>query len=195
MTEERTTYLDDEGRRPLRCRSRGALALDGLHDRVAHLGQRALSHDGPAFEGLPEGSATAGQTTRAIDGRLFDARTPAGHLAGRDPAALGYQRVEGDAAGWYAVTTSVRRDAFGNVVEQRDPLGAATLLAYDADGVFPVSATDSAGRTTQLDFEPRAGEPAVTSYPDGRVSRAEYDALGRLAAVYELNDAGDELLT
>src|SRR6266704_2409070 len=41
------------GRGPLRCRSRGALALDCLDDRIAHLGQWILTHDGTAFERRP----------------------------------------------------------------------------------------------------------------------------------------------
>ena len=191
VTEERTTYLDDETRWLVRLPVR-TTALDGAGVPFT---VRVSRYDGPAFAGLAEGTATAGQTTHVLEGRLFDARTPAGLLDSVDPTALGYERVEGDAAGWYAVTTSVRRDARGNVVEQRDGLGAPTLLAYDADGVFPVAATDPLGRTTGLEFEPRAGEPSRTAYSDGRVGRAEYDLLGRLVGVLELDDDGAERLT
>src|SRR3954453_11720167 len=48
------------GRRPLRCRSGGALALDGIDDCVAHLGQWILSHDGPAFECRPRHAVDQG---------------------------------------------------------------------------------------------------------------------------------------
>lgn len=190
VTEERTTYLDDETawlvRLPVRTT---ALDGDGLPFTV-----RVTRYDGPELVGLPEGAATAGLTTAVSEGRMFDARLPAGLLDGHDLTALGYHRVEAGAAGWYAVTASLRRDARGNVVEQRDPLGASTGVTFDADGVFPVSASDAAGRTTELTFEPRSGEPSLSRYPDQRVGRAEYDLLGRVVAVYEQDDTGAERL-
>ena len=155
VSEERTTYLDDETRWLVRLPVRVvALDADGVPFSV-----RVNRYGGPAFTGLLEGSATTGLVTVVSEARLLDARTPAGFLTGVDPAELGYVRVEGEAAGWFATTTSVRRDPAGNVVEQRDPLGASTLLAYDADGVFPISVTDPGGAVTDYEFEPRSGEP------------------------------------
>ncbi|WP_235583093.1 RHS repeat domain-containing protein [Kitasatospora sp. Root107] len=157
-----------------------ALAGDGTP-----FGGRITRYDGPDFEGLATGTASAGLTTAVWEARLLDARLPAAHFDGTDPADLGYVRVEGPAAGWYARAEAVRRDARGNPVEMRDPTGAATVTAYDADGVFPTAATDGAGRTTTISFDLRSCEPSTTVLPGGRTTRSEFDLLGRLIAVYE----------
>ncbi|WAZ26808.1 FG-GAP-like repeat-containing protein [Streptomyces cinnabarinus] len=158
---------------------------------------RVTRYDGPDFEGLPVGQADAGLLTATWEARLLDSRTPADHFGATDPAALGYERMEGPAPGWYARAEAVRRDARGNPVEMRDPTGAATRTTYDADGVFPQATTDAAGRTSTTAFDLRSCEPSRTVLPGGRTSRSEFDLLGRLIAVYESpsGPAGTEQLT
>ena len=152
-------------------------------------------YDGAPFVGLAEGAADRGLMTRTLELRLLDARLPADYVGGRDFAALGFVRLgAGDTTGWYATTMAVQRDTRGNAVEQRDPMGRPMRITFDADGVYPVRTSDARGRETTLVFNPRAGEPARVTMPDGRAIRYEHDAIGRLTATIETDDAGVEQL-
>ncbi|MBZ5572305.1 MAG: FG-GAP-like repeat-containing protein [Acidobacteriia bacterium] len=151
--------------------------------------------DGADFTGLAEGLADKGLLTRVQELRLFQAKLPPGYIGDRDMTALGYQlQGAGDTLGYYATTMSVRRDSRGNIVEQRDPLGAALKFTYDPDGVFPMQATDAVGNQATVVFDARAGEPSLVTYPDGRRVRYEHDAIGRLTASFETDDSGNEQL-
>ncbi len=189
--EERFTYTGNEAdwlvrlpvRRELRDREGVPLSIEIRH------------YDGPPFLGLPEGQATAGLVTRVENLALLQARLPPDYVGDRDLRPLGYVLAgAGDTRGFYATTFSVRRDGQGNVVERRDPLENPTTLAHDADGVFPIRATDARGMTTEFTFDRRAGEPARIVAGNGRFLRAECDPLGRLVAHYERDDAGEEQL-
>ena len=153
-------------------------------------------YDGAPFVGLAEGQATRGMPTRVRDMRLLESRIPAGYIGTRNLAALGYELTgTGDTKGWTITSMAVSRDAKGNVVAQRDPHGATLEITYDADGLYPVKSKDARGKETKLTFNPRSGEPAIVEFPDGRRVRHEYDAIGRLAATFENDDAGVEQLT
>lgn len=89
---------------------------------------------------------------------------------------------------------SVKRDSKGNIVGQNDPLGKQLSISYDADFLYPNKSVDSSGKETTFTFNPRSGEPLVTTYPDGRKVRQEFDPLGRLVANYETDPAGVERL-
>ena len=151
---------------------------------------RLTRYDGPAFEGLASGEATAGLMTSAWEARLLDGRVPAGHLDGVDLSALGFVRLEAPAPGWYARAQALRRDGRGNAVGSRDALGATTVTEFDADDVFALGATDTAGRAMSLTFDLRSCEPATVTVPGGRRTRSEFDALGRLVAQFQ-HDADD----
>ena len=152
-------------------------------------------YDGAAHAGLPEGEVTHGIPVRALESRLFLSRIPSDYLGGRDLAGFGYVRFgAGDADGWYATTLSVARDAHGNIIEQRDPLGQMVRFEYDADAVYPIRSRDIDGNVTHMTFEPRSGDPEETLLPDGRRVRYEVDALGRLQASYETDGDGVEQL-
>jgi RHS repeat-associated protein len=156
---------------------------------------RIAYYDGAPFAGLAEGQVTRGLSTRIEELRVLDARTPADYIGARDLSTLGYHRAGvGDTVGWYADASSLRRDAFGNIVEQKDALGVSAAITYDADAVFPATATDALGRTTTAVFDPRSGEPQSVAYADGRTVRFEHDAAGRLTASFESDDAGTEQL-
>src|SRR5437764_5002755 len=98
----------------------------------------------------------------------------------------------GDTRGYYATKQAFRRDARGNIIEQKDTLGASLQITYDADGVFPVQRTDSLGKVTNIDFQYTSGEPRRVSLPDGRGFRFETDPLGRMIAQFEADEAGLE---
>jgi len=190
--EERFAYVDNEVdwivKLPVRSELRDS---DGVPWSV-----QIRHYDGAPFAGLPEGQATKGMPTRVRDLRLLESRIPPGYLGARDLAARGFELLgAGDTRGWYITSLAVRRDAQGNVVEQRDPMGATLQITYDADSLYPVKSTDVRGKETKLSFNPRSGEPATVEFPDGRTVRHEYDPIGRLAAVFETDDGGVERLT
>lgn len=156
---------------------------------------RETHYDGEAFTGLPLGSAERGLSTRVRELCLRDAETPADYLGDRDMAAGGFEReAAGGEPGWYTNSFRVRRDAKGNIVEQRDALGQATQVGFDADGLYPVEQTNAVGHRITYTFDPVSGEPATITASDGRSTRYVCDPLGRPAAQYELDDAGEEQL-
>ena len=153
-------------------------------------------YDGPAFVGLPEGQVEQGLVSRVQELKLLESRLPADYVGTRDFSTLGYELLgAGDTRGYYATTLAYSRDARGNIIEQRDPLQHALVIAYDADGVYPVKTRDARGKETGFVFNPKAGEPARTTFADGRVMRQEHDPIGRLAATFETDDADNEQLT
>jgi RHS repeat-associated protein len=191
-SEERFTYTRNEAdwlvKLPVRAEYRGG---DGELHSV-----QVRYYDGDPHAGLAEGQATRGLPTRAVESRLFLGRLPADYVGGRDFAALGYVAFgTGETEGWYATTLSVRRDAHGNIVEQRNPLGHPVVFEYDADGVYPIRSRDVDGNETRMRFEPRSGEPELTEFPDGRSVRYAFDALGRLQASYETDAGGTERMS
>jgi RHS repeat-associated protein len=156
---------------------------------------RETLYDGDAFMGLPLGEAARGLPTRIRELHLSDAALPAGYLGARDMAADGFERESaGGEPGWYATPFRVRRDGRGNIVEQRDALGQPTRIAFDDDGLYPTEQVNAAGHRVIYAFDPVSGEPASISASDGRATRYVCDPLGRPAAQYELDDAGDEQL-
>ncbi|MFZ7091317.1 toxin TcdB middle/N-terminal domain-containing protein [Primorskyibacter sp. 2E233] len=191
-TEEIFTYTDDEAHWLVKLPVRMELR-DGSGALFA---ARVMTYDGPDFVGLPEGQASRGLHTRTLELKLRTALLPADYTQGRDLTQLGYAAFgAGDAAGFWASAQSLARDTDGNVVAQRDPMGNTLTIAYDADGVFPISSTDAIGRVTLLEFDPRSGEPRQMTMPDGRVLRYAYDGLGRLQAQFESDAAGVLQLT
>lgn len=153
-------------------------------------------YDGAGHEGLPQGQVERGLVTRVLELRMLDGRMPVGYGEGHDFTELGYVRAgTGDTAGWYATTYSVERDARGNVIENRGPLGDTVRFRYDADGVYPEATVDPTGGETQMTFDPRSGEPSELRYPDGRVVQHEYDPIGRLQSQAESDDDGNLQMT
>lgn len=156
---------------------------------------KVYHYDGAAFEGLPEGQATRGLLSRTQELVLLEQRLPAGYIGGRDLEADGYRIAgSGDTRGYYAVTFAVSRDAKGNIVEQRNPVGASATIQYEADGLYPIRSTDERGMATQMSFDPKSGEPSRVVLPDEQQLRYEYDSLGRLRARFAHDDAGQEQL-
>lgn len=191
-SEERFTYLDDEAAWLVRLPVRSVLRDgDGMVQAV-----QIRYYDGAAFTGLAEGLATRGLVSRTQELRLPLHRLPADYAGARDLTAAGFERLGAgtDTDGWYATTSAIRRDAFGNVVEQRDAVGISASIEYDDEGVYPVRTTDARGQETTFQFTPRAGEPRAVSFADRRSVRHEFDPLGRLTALFETDDAGTEQL-
>ncbi|HEX2061873.1 MAG TPA: RHS repeat-associated core domain-containing protein, partial [Thermoanaerobaculia bacterium] len=190
--DERYTYVNDEAKWLVKLPVRAELR-DG---NGVPWSVQIRYYDGAPFAGLPEGQADKGLPTRTRELRLLDSRIPAGYLGARDLTAMGYEHFgAGDTAGWYITAMALRRDARGNVVEQRDPIGTPVVIEYDADALYPIKSTDGGGKETKLTFNPRSGEPATVEFPDGRIVRHEYDPIGRLAATFETDDQGNEQLT
>ena len=153
------------------------------------------AYDGPAFQGLPVGQANNGLPTRTQELVLLESRLPVDYVGERDLSTLGYELTgAAETRGYYATTQAVRRDGRGNIIEQRDPLGALSKIIYDDDGVYPVQKIDVLGKVTQITFDLKSSEPAHTVLPDGRQFRFQTDPLGRTIAQFETDDVGQEQL-
>jgi RHS repeat-associated protein len=189
--EERFTFIDDETNWLIKIPSRRE-----RRDRFgAPLGVEIYYYDGPAFQGLPEGFASRGLLTRSQVLVLREAALPSGYAYAAELEAMGYKHLgNGDLRGYYATTFAVDRDARGNIVGRRDPIGMESTVTYDADGLFPTASTDARGRTTTTLFDARACAPVQLSAPDGRTCRWTFDPLGRQTARFELDDDGTEQL-
>jgi RHS repeat-associated protein len=148
-------------------------------------------YDGEAFEGLPGGQATRGLLTRTAELALADAFLPPDYAAGIDP---GWGLVA-DGEGWYRTTVAYQRDSAGNVTGQRDGLGATQTITYDGRRLFPRQRTDSLGLVTEVDFDPRTGQPLELRLPDGTVTRYRYSPIGRLHAQWDTVGDGTLQLT
>jgi RHS repeat-associated protein len=114
-------------------------------------------YDGPAFEGLPLGQIGDGLLTRED------------------------HWVEGDI--WIRAKR-LRRDEFGNVVEELSPRGASHVIGYDAaTHTLPVSETFAldGGRSLAFGASYAPGRAVVDAFTDanGAVTRFRYDALDR----------------
>jgi RHS repeat-associated protein len=68
-----------------------------------------------------------------------------------------------------------------------DPLGHATMAAYDAAG-RRISTTNAAGHTTSYRYDSR-GHLVETDYPDGTSTQSTYDLLGRRVSMTDQTGA------
>lgn len=191
ITEERFFYLPFSDKRLFKLMSRSE-TYDG---NSLLLGAQIRYYDGDEFVGLPEGNADKGMMTRTVELKMIPSGMPAGYADGRDFTELGFVPipVNGEHA-WFATTMSVARDANGNITKQKDAIGNIVTISYDADHLYPVSVRDIRNNTTQFEFDPRSGEPSITRFADGRITRNVYDPIGRLTASFETNEQGNEVL-
>lgn len=187
VSEQLITYVRDED-----------AWLVGLPERLSTrdgtgrlLDDKRVRYDGPAFTGLPAGQVSSGIVRRSEELVLADWALPPGYADDLDPA---WGLIHAD-EGWYKVTESYAHDAAGNVVGQRDSLGRTVTIDYDADGVFPVRATDATGGVTQATFDRRTAQPVEITTPTGNSIRYAYSALGRLRAQSETAADGTLQLT
>jgi RHS repeat-associated protein len=74
-------------------------------------------------------------------------------------------------------TTLLRRDAFGQVIEEVDAGGNTRRQAFNDAGQI-ITETDCSGRTTRYRYHPRGWLKAVET-ADGEETRYQYDAAGR----------------
>lgn len=157
----------------------------------ALLAEERLHYDGEPFVGLPEGEVGAGLLKRRLELALVGASLPDGYADHIDPG-WGLVAVGAD---WYRTLEGFDHDDSGNVTGQRDPGGATTRIAYDADGQFPVASTDAIGRTTTAVFDPRTAQPSEVVTPEGLRTRYAHAPTGRLVAQFDTTVDGDEALT
>jgi RHS repeat-associated protein len=74
------------------------------------------------------------------------------------------------------VSTTLKRDANGRVIEQQDELGNLTKTEYNAGGQV-VATVDELGRRTRFDYDAR-GKLSRTTYDDGTSETLSYDPNG-----------------
>lgn len=172
-------------------------ARETAHDGTGRLQRlKDTVYDGEAFTGLALGQATAGLPIVARELALAADRLPAGYTDGVDFAGLGYQPVTIDGfSGYVATTMSVRRDAFGNVIEQRDARGQSAFIDYDDQGLYPVATRNALGHQNGYVFDPSAGAPSRVELANGERDSFTFDGLGRLVERRQMDDTGQDVLT
>lgn len=146
-------------------------------------------YDGAAHQGLDLGEMTQGNLMR-IEECLFDNDTI---IAGLFPdvslGELGFHRSQGS-SGWWRNSVSFASDAMGRAVESRDPLGHTHTMEIDPTGLHVVKVTDPLGQTYTAEIDPTHEAVAAVENPSGVLQKQEYDALGRITAVWQ-RDEGD----
>ncbi|MFJ8603662.1 polymorphic toxin-type HINT domain-containing protein [Streptomyces shenzhenensis] len=83
----------------------------------------------------------------------------------------------------YSIVTDTTYDALGRVRTVTRPLEGTTETQYTPETGGPVTETKTINaqeRVTKTTFDPGRGLPLTVTDPNGRVTRTEYDALGRL---------------
>jgi hypothetical protein len=81
----------------------------------------------------------------------------------------------GDSRGYYATKQAFKRDVEGTS-SAKDPMGASSMIVYDADGVFPIQPSMRLAKSQPATFN-TSGDPHKVSLPDGRRMRFETDPL------------------
>ncbi|MER5429640.1 polymorphic toxin-type HINT domain-containing protein [Streptomyces sp. NPDC002588] len=83
----------------------------------------------------------------------------------------------------YSLVTDTTYDALGRALTVTKPKAGTTRTKYTPAEGGPVTSTetiDALDRSTTTTFDPGRGLPLTVTDPNGRVTRSEYDALGRL---------------
>lgn len=144
------------------------------------LTEKRLYYDGPAFVGQPLGQADRGLVTREEEWVMsksdFDT-----HYQGVDRTGLGFVTAPNadGIASVFATTQANDYDNRGVLVATQDPLGNERWYTYDPADLFRVKLDDSLG-TTSFDYDRATGQITQVAYPDGEVTRFDYDAQGRV---------------
>ncbi|MBZ5714891.1 RHS repeat-associated core domain-containing protein [Nannocystis pusilla] len=114
---------------------------------------------------------------------------PLGQLDARGVVARVETWLAGDT---WVPTLRQSVDARGNITRIRDAEDGTLERHFDDDGLFPIeerlqlaSADDL---VTTATWDARTGHPLVVTAPNGAMTRAEYDGLGRLVAEIEPGD-------
>ncbi|MET9274816.1 RHS repeat-associated core domain-containing protein [Kribbella sp. NPDC003557] len=191
-TDVRTTYdaygneteVDDRGDTALatddRCttttynRNAGKWLMD-LASRVRTVGV--------ACDATPSYPADAIEDVRtSYDGGAVDAVPQHGN-----PSRVEQAKSYSGATPTYLTRSTTTYDGFGRPLETKDALGRPTTVAYvETNGVNTAVTTRNAlGHDRTQDIDPRLGQPVKETDADGRITSLQYDALGRLTAVWK----------
>ncbi|MBI3108218.1 MAG: RHS repeat protein [Candidatus Rokubacteria bacterium] len=81
-------------------------------------------------------------------------------------------------------------DGYGNRTATTDPRGCTTTTAFEAEQVYPASATTCLGHTTTFAHDARFGMRTSLTDPNGQTTTSTYDVFGRLTRVTGPFDTG-----
>lgn len=87
----------------------------------------------------------------------------------------------------YMTASQTRYDTVGRIVGATDARGNTTTTAYTVNAAGQQTGTSQSnvlGWTTSTTVDPATGQPLTSTDPNGRVTAESYDALGRLASVW-----------
>ncbi|MBP2327184.1 RHS repeat-associated protein [Kibdelosporangium banguiense] len=94
----------------------------------------------------------------------------------------------------YAVESTTKYDSYGRVEKSSDALGRETVTAYTTTTGLTTgtTVTDPLGHATTATVDPRWGSTLSSVDVNGRKIDKEYDALGRLTAVWDPGRSKDD---
>ncbi|MCI0345469.1 MAG: hypothetical protein L0221_08500, partial [Chloroflexi bacterium] len=175
----------------------GGLAFQGLpFGTVGRYGAVTRSETLVLSEARVAAAYGASPPPYLTPGRVLTASAdyPAGFVQQLPPGA-GYvfHAAGGPYAGGYYATTQSRRFDFhgagpvrGLVLEERDPLGATTLITYDQPyNALPASTTDAAGLSTRVAYDYRVMRPRLLTDANDNETRVEFAPIGLVSAVWQ----------
>jgi RHS repeat-associated protein len=178
----------------------GGLAFEGLpFGVVGEFGALTRSEELTLNERVLTAAYGAARPPYLTPGQVLIANPdyPLGFVQGLAPDAGYVFHAAGGGAGYsggYYVTTERNGYDFhragvarGLVLEQRDPLGAATLIAYDEPyALRPRAITSAVGLQTRADYNYRVLQPELLIDPNGNRTRVDYSPTGLASAVWVL---------
>ncbi|MDN5381141.1 ricin-type beta-trefoil lectin domain protein [Streptomyces sp. LB8] len=126
-------------------------------------------------------SSLSGATRTAYDGGSY------GAALSDSTRGLATQTwsLNGDGTGFQTDGTT-DFDALGRVIRQTDPDGKSSTITYTPSSgqVFSVTETNALGHSQTQELEPGRSTTLKTTDPNGHVSEAKYDPLGRLVEAW-----------
>ena len=182
----------------------GRLAFEGLpYGVVGRYGALTRSEELTLDDRVLTRAYDAARPPYLIPGQVLAANAdyPAGFVQ-QLAAGAGYvSHAPGGAAsyvgGLYVTTDSKRYDFHGAgvvrglVLEQRDPLGGTTAIAYDEPyAILPRSITNAIGLQTRADYNYRVFQPQLLIDANDNRTKVEFAPIGLAAAVWVIGKDG-----
>ncbi|WP_305812888.1 RHS repeat domain-containing protein [Photobacterium leiognathi] len=159
---------------------------DGLQDIVSQKGSLVtlISESGKEFwktGAIKQHTTTVrfnGLTHKSIGSMSYDNR---GMLLSQTTQSNNYDSTS---IGAKSLVQQFQYDGYGNVISETTggtQTGSRTVrTAYDNNGLFPISTSNSLGHTTYYEYDQRFGLVSKVTDPNNRVTSHSYDAYGRL---------------
>jgi YD repeat-containing protein len=140
--------------------------------------------DYPAEATTRAGTDCSSGQRLAVTGSYYDGATSHGGAPTRGLPTTAFVLTSADPEGW--ATSRTGYDAYGRVTSTTDARGHTSSTVYTPAVGRPatVRGTNPLGHETSTSLDPVRGQPVRVTDPNGKVTTAAYDALGRLVKLW-----------